>query len=233
MTDLNFEIVERHLDNPKPVYPFVIHRPGEAMTFSEDYAHTVLLFRPGGSSGGGSSGIVVDPSHAQYQFEHGIDTVADYMAIKTKPTVLPDPFDSGHQDELFGDTVIEAMSIDSDPQSFWSDNMNAGISGVTNNTIIAEVERLEGVPTLMSLSEQHFGDALHRLVASLNSELVGFRRGLEIGLSNPKREIYSIELLQEILGGEGHRLCEQSFDQLNSQLAYSIYDEDVSAPESV
>lgn len=203
------------------------------MTFSEDYAHTVLLFRPGGSSGGGSSGIVVDPSHAQYQFEHGIDTVADYMAIKTKPTVLADPFDSGHQDELFGDTVIEAMSMDSDPQSFWSDNMNAGISGVTNNTIIAEVERLEGVPTLMSLSEQHFGDALHRLVASLNSELVGFRRGLEIGLSNPKREIYSIELLQEILGGEGHRLCEQSFDQLNSQLAYSVYDEDVSALESV
>lgn len=231
MTDLKFEIIERHLDNPKPTYPFVIHRPGEEMTFSEDYAHTVLLFRPGGSSGGGSSGIVADPSHAQYQFEHGIDTIADYIETKTKSTVLLDPFDSCHRDELFGDTMIEEMSMDSDPQSLWSENMNAAITGVTNNTIIAEVERLEGVPTLMSLSEHFFGDALHRLVASLNSELVGLRRGLEVGLSNSKGEVYSVEFLQEILDGKGHRLCEQSFDQLISQLTNSSNDENVSAPE--
>ena len=231
VTDLKFEIIERHLDNPKPTYPFVIHRPGEEMTFSEDYAHTVLLFRPGGSSGGGSSGIVADPSHAQCQFEHGIDTIADYIETKTKSSVLLDPFDSCHRDELFGDTMIEGMSMDSDTQSLWSENMNAAITGVTNNTIIAEVERLEGVPTLMSLSEHFFGDALHRLVASLNSELVGLRRGLEVGLSNSKGEVYSVEFLQEILDGKGHHLCEQSFDQLISQLTNSSNDENVSAPE--
>jgi hypothetical protein len=215
VTDLEFELTERHMDNLEPTYPFFIHRPGDGMIFSDDYAHTVLLFRPGGSSGGGSSGIVVDPSHAQYHFEHGIDTIDDYMETKTTLTELLDPFESHHRDEPFGDTMGE-MSKDNDPQALLSQNVNAAIAAVTNNTIVAEVERLEGVSALLSLSDQPFEDALHGLIASLNIELVGLRQRLEAVLYSSDGGTDRFKYLQEIFNGEGHRLCGQSFEQIIS-----------------
>jgi hypothetical protein len=233
VTVLKFELTERHLKNPKPTYSFVIHRPGDEMTLSEEYAHTVLLFRPGGSSGGGSSGIIVDPSHAQYHFEHGIDTIDGYIESKTGPTDMLDPFDSFHRDELFGDTMMEEKSKDNDTQSSWLHHMNAEIIGVTNNTIIAEVERLEGVSALLSLSDQFFENALHRLTASLDFELVELRQRLEVVLYNTDDDLDSFKFFREILDGEGHRLCGESLERVILQLKTLPKYKIVSAPDAL
>jgi hypothetical protein len=210
VTDLNFEIIERDLFTPKPTHPFVMHRPGGGMTFSKDYFHTVFLFRPDGSSDDGSSGIVVDPSHAQYQFEHGVDTVDDYMGQKT--------IDSSYQDEPFGDTMMEVRSKGSDTKSSWSEHMNEAISGVTNNIIMAEMQRLGGVPALMSISDQAFEKALHGIIALLEFDLVELRQDLEVAMYEIKDELDNFKFFWDTLNGEGNRLCAESLERVISQL---------------
>lgn len=68
--DLDIEIQEITLDEPKRVHEVVMYLMSGDKHLETNYQHTILLLTP--RSGG--QPIVADASYAQYSFAGGIDT---------------------------------------------------------------------------------------------------------------------------------------------------------------
>jgi hypothetical protein len=182
-------------------------------------SHTILKFtsslRSSGHTGAHASfELVADSTHRQYWFEKGIETYSDYMQHKTRSkvgVVTEDKF--GTQ---YGRFKAEFENMVEEEESNHFMFLAEAMQRTTDNAVYAELKRIGGRDSLLSLGSEDLIAAQESILKALRKNLLKLRGALEVvgwyTESEHEHEKY-LEILEEA-NGEGYQIYQEALDQL-------------------
>lgn len=196
---LNINIEEISIAKPKRVHNVELRYVQDDRLYKTTYWHTIIRLTPRS----GVEPIVADASYAQYSFDNGIDTFADYMASRVQRH-------SAYTVAEFREEYREYEERDELPECDMSKRVT--ISRSANKVMVRELSATGGIKALLDLSPDDFVAARDRIAGMMRREMEALRLRLERILydADPDaRYLEALEKLRDDCDGPGHQSCMQ------------------------
>lgn len=198
------KVVERTYYYPKPARQAKL-RIGDNKPSDKVCAHTVLVLKPSDEEG---VHVVVDPTHLQFGFKESIDVLNSYEKNKTKANMVGKPYESYNLGEA---AQWHAEGMHRTPFS----KARAQITiKETNNAVMEQLRRLNGIDAFWNLSPRGFREVLEDKDNVVKEALTKKRMALD-QVEHNRDENYEARLFKLIAEseGDGHQECVQSYQR--------------------
>jgi hypothetical protein len=200
-------IVERTFYRPKPARQAKI-RIGDDEPSDKLCAHTVLVLEPPDKEG---EHIVVDPTHRQYGFQESIDVLDSYEENKANM--------EGEACKDYNLGAAAQWHAEGRHRTPFSKARAQITTSETNNAVMEQLRRLNGIDAFWNLSPSDFREVLKDNI--VREALTKKRVALDQVEYNRDGN-YEARLLKLIAesNGDGHQECVQSFQRYVSNFSY-------------
>lgn len=198
------KVVERTYYYPKPARQAKL-RIGDNKPSDKVCAHTVLVLKPSDEEG---VHVVVDPTHLRFGFKESINELDSYEKNKTKANMVGKPYESYNLGEA---AQWHAEGMHRTPFS----KARAQITtNETNNAVMEQLRRLNGIDAFWNLSPRGFREVLEDKDNVVREALTKKRMALD-QVEHNRDGNYEARLFKLIAesDGDGHQECVQSFQR--------------------
>lgn len=201
---MDIEIQELTLTKPKRVQEIEFwYVPGPKYC-PTDWDHTVLVFTPRFAE----EQTVADASYAQYLFDHGIDTLNEYVERKVQD-------ESDFSVEMIGEQFEK--NEDDIALRAWGRKKTEAIVRTTNNVMVRELCAAGGIEALLDLSSDAFEAAQNKILGAMRKKMKALRLLLEqVAFGGYELDVEGLEHIVQDCDGAGHRSCKRSLERERS-----------------